>query len=147
GIDDDVGTEPQRVVIEKRREARRRERIEQDEKSPRPIEIATEGRQLLREEVLLRARDDERGGADRHLATHERDGDDLVVLLLEHALRGAVAVATLRAREIALAVAEHPADRLPLLPRHLENAGDEHFFAGARDDAAAAARFDDERAI
>ena len=105
------------------------QRVEHDERLAGALEIAVEHRQLLGEEALARPGDHQHGGLDRHLVAEERDRADLVVLLLEDGARGRVALAPVAAVEIALAVPEHPADRLPLLAGHLEEGRHEHLLA------------------
>src|SRR5256884_9429644 len=102
------------------------QRVEHDERLAGALEIAVEHRQLLGEEALAWSGDHEDGGLDRHLVADERHRADLVVLLLEDGARGRVALAPVAAVEIALAVPEHPADRLALLAGPLEGGRHEH---------------------
>ena len=147
GIDHHVGGERDVIAVEEGGQLGRPQRVEHDERLARALEVAVEDGQLLGEEALARAGDDEHGGLDRHVVADERHRADLVVLLLEDRARGRVALAPVRAVRVALAVPEDPADRLPLLAGHLEEGCHEHFLAGVGEHPPAALALDHQRAV
>src|SRR5207253_2869612 len=114
---------------------------------PRTLEVTVERRELLGQEVLLRPRYDEHCDLYGHLVADQRHRPDLVVLLLEERPRRREAPVPVGVDEIALAVPHHPADDLPLLPRHLEKRGEQHLLSWVREHPASSIALDDERAV